>query len=282
MITLDEAERFSYSDYSIGKRGILVTFDDGLSDHYLAAQILAEQGIQGVFFIPTTILAEKLPANPMIIHYALAKYSMSRFLQVYREGLEEYGLDRSEYEIKYDKYKDDPWKVIAVIKSVFQYKLTHIQSRKILLFIYRNLLFADEPEILETIHLTQKQIRQILQMGHCIGVHSHSHISIAAKQLSGRQFMQEMVEPKRILERMFNVRVRAFSYPHGEGKECLWADELFKRRKEYMLAYTIEEKMNTKETSPFELGRYMLTSRDNTGALQRALKRIIEKSEAMA
>jgi hypothetical protein len=46
-ITPENALNFSYTDYKIqeNKIGFLITFDDGLSDHYVAAKILANHGI---------------------------------------------------------------------------------------------------------------------------------------------------------------------------------------------------------------------------------------------
>ena len=44
LITPENALNFSYTDYKIqeNKIGLLITFDDGLSDHYIAAKILAK------------------------------------------------------------------------------------------------------------------------------------------------------------------------------------------------------------------------------------------------
>ena len=53
------------------QKNILLTFDDGLSDHYEVAKILNKFSIKAIFFIPTCIINKKLPANPMIIHYCI-------------------------------------------------------------------------------------------------------------------------------------------------------------------------------------------------------------------
>ena len=72
-ISLDGVSSFFYNKLNFqDKNGLLVTFDDGLADQFEAAKILSENGISGVFFIPTCIIKDKLPANPVIIHYAIA------------------------------------------------------------------------------------------------------------------------------------------------------------------------------------------------------------------
>lgn len=277
IISLDSAYKFSYENFFLknGKYGVLITFDDGLSDHYLAAGILAEFGISGVFFIPTCILKDKLPANPTIIHYCLAKYGIERFLYAYRGALEEHKLNIKRYNVKFKRGEYDPMKTISIIKSVFKYRLEKNTARNVLLHIYKNLFLKNYPEALKIMHLTEKQIRNMLDMGHFIGVHSHSHISVAATELPEKDFREEIIEPKRYLERIFRVPINAMSYPFGEKRDCLSSGILTRKTKEYRLAFTIEKIVNTKDTSPLELGRYMLTSTDNEIRLKEILETII-------
>jgi peptidoglycan/xylan/chitin deacetylase (PgdA/CDA1 family) len=87
ILSPENALEFSNGSFSLenGKYGLLFTFDDGLSDHFTAAKILSEYGIKALFFIPTCVLADKLPANPTIIHYCLSAYSISNFLKNYND-----------------------------------------------------------------------------------------------------------------------------------------------------------------------------------------------------
>ena len=81
MISLDDVLEFINTKiFENNKHKMLLTFDDGLSEHYNAAKILKQFDIKATFFIPTCILKERLPANPMIIHYVIAKYGIEKFL----------------------------------------------------------------------------------------------------------------------------------------------------------------------------------------------------------
>lgn len=278
IISLNGAYRFSYEDFTLKNKkfGMLITFDDGLADHYLVANILAEQGIKAVFFIPTCILKDNLPANPTIVHYSLAMYGIERFLDAYRNALEEHRIDVARYDVEFERGVDNPWHTISIIKSIFNYGLEKDKARKVPLHIYKNSFLRDYPNGLEIIHLTTKQVRSIIDMGHFIGVHSHSHISIAARKLAEKEFEEEIIEPKEYLEREFHTPVISLSYPFGGRRDCLFWGKLIDRTKGYRLAFTVEKILNVKGVPPFELGRYMPTSTDDAARLKKALETIID------
>jgi peptidoglycan/xylan/chitin deacetylase (PgdA/CDA1 family) len=282
LISLDDVLNFSYkkSKLSNEKHGMLITFDDGLYDHFDAAKILYTNGVKGTFFIPTCILKEKLPANPMIIHYSIALCGLQNFLDTFRNALKHFELSESNFNVSYDNQKDNIWKKIDEIKSVFKYKLDYKKSRKILLYIYENLLLSNFPDILKKIHLQKDQIKEIIEMGHTIGVHTHTHISVAATTLSKNDFYNEIILPKKYLEKEFNIPVYSFSYPFGERKDYLSSMKLLDKTKEYKLAFTVEEIINFDNTSPLEIGRYQPHSNDNVKTLENTLSNIIKKCDS--
>ncbi len=277
IISPNDAMALSYDgiNFPEKKTGILITFDDGLSDHFTAAKILSELNISAIFFVPTCILEEKLPANPTIIHYTIAVFGVEKFLEEFRGILENYKLNKKLFDIPYSKSKDNLWETIAKIKSTFKYKLGLYISRKILLDIYKNLFCTQYKNPLDIMHLTENQITKMLEMGHHIGTHTYSHISVAATELNSEEFDKEIILPKKFLEQKFNTKVNSFSYPFGGQEDCLSSHELIKKTNEYKLAFTVEEILNTKDTSAFELGRYQLTRNDTSFKLNNIIKKII-------
>jgi hypothetical protein len=169
-------------------------------------------------------------------------------------------LSGKDYAISYDK--NDPWKTLNAIKEVFKYKLNYGDSRKVLIDIYTKLFLKDYPDALEIMHLNAAQIRQMLRMGHSIGVHSRTHISVAASSLSETDFKKEIIEPRKYLQDMFETDIFAFSYPFGGKQDCLSARKLKSATEEYKLVFTVEKILNTGKTHPYELGRYMPMSTD--------------------
>lgn len=268
-----EALEYSYDsrDYAKthDKHGLLLTFDDGLSDHYWAAKVLKKMRIRGIFFIPTCIVANDEPANPIIIHYCIAEMGINAFLSACEKELGRTVLMTSE------KNASSILEKIAQIKRFFKYELPFQKSRETLLRVYCELFLERHPNAMEIMHLTKKQIRHIAAMGHSIGVHSHTHISIAGSGLGAKDFKREVVLPKKHLEKLCKTAVVSLSYPFGSPQDSLSPEQLKSITNEYSLAFTVEEKVNRKDASPFDLGRYMPTSSDTESTLLEKLKSII-------
>jgi len=280
VISLKDALSISTGKDEFNKKntGILLTFDDGLSDHYTAAKILSELGISGTFFVPTCILDEQLPANPTIIHYGVAVFGIEGFLKEFRQILANQRLDGKLFDLSYSKDNDNPWETISRIKTMFKYKLGYNRSRSILLEIYENLFSSEYKNMLEKMHLDENKIRKMLELGHNIGTHTHSHVSIAGNELDSVNFRKEMISPKFFLEQKFNIKIDSFSYPFGCKDDYLPTSELIKKTNEYKFGFTIEPILNTKQTSQFELGRYSVHSTDTSFKLNSIIQNISNKN----
>ena len=262
------------------KPGMLITFDDGLSDHYLAAKILRENKVKGVFFLPTCILKDRLPANPTIIHYCIAEFGIGNFLQSYENALKYNRLALSKHKIIFQKGLGNPDETIKKIKHTFKYKFNHILSRKILLRIYKQLMLKKYPNAMNLMHLDKKQVKKMLKMGHSVGVHTHTHISVGSCNLSKKDFEKEIIYPGKVIKNELKISARSLSYPFGDVKDCLDAENFLKKTKRYALAFTVKEISNNINTSPFELGRYMPLSTDNTQKLDSVLNCMLKRSSS--
>ncbi len=274
-ISLDDVTSFFNNklDFSNKKNGLLITFDDALADQFEVAKILAENDISAVFFIPTCIIKDELPANPVIIHYAVAIHGMKQFLEKLKNILQKrYSNNLKQFERVF--LEKDVWVSIEMIKNIFHYELEPSLSRDMLIDIFSNMVQSEKIKT-NDIHLTKDRIRKLLKMGHTIGTHSHSHVSLAREIINDDYIEKELVKPKEHLMDYFDIDINCMSYPFGESRDCLKAQELFKQTNAYQLAFTIEHKLNTKDTPPLEIGRYMVDSRDDVNVLK---KKIEEKS----
>ncbi len=262
---------------NLQKIGMLLTFDDGLSDHYEAAKILYQNNIRGIFFIPTCIVDEKLPANPIIIHYVMEKFGISTFINEFNRAKNNYNLPKGDFDLNFNP-GDDIWKIISKIKTIFKYKLDYSLSRQILLQIYENLFLPKFPNAMEIMHLTKDQISEMIQMGHSIGTHSHTHISLHGQNYSKHIFEKEILYPKNYLDSNFGISVSSMSYPFGQSQDCFSSNDLKHLTNDYELCFTVNDILNTSNISPLEIGRYLPLSSDTASILDKKLRSIVSKS----
>jgi peptidoglycan/xylan/chitin deacetylase (PgdA/CDA1 family) len=278
-VALDEIESTDYQNFITPNCGLLFTFDDGLSDHLLAAEIMANEGLRGVFFIPTCILVDDLPANPMVIHYSTAMFGIDGFLKSYRSALEDIKLSLDKYDVSFIQGESNPWETLGLIKKRIKYDLNHSDARMVLMHVYRHLLLVADPNILRKMHIDKEGVRNLINMGHSIGTHSHTHISIAAKNLSDKDFYTEIVRPRQYLEDTFKVPVTSISYPFGGHLDCFSEAELKPEETGYRYAFTVEKKLNTQSNSRYSIGRYMPLATDNAESIENMLSMMIAKKD---
>ncbi len=277
IISPSNAINFSYGDFDLKdkKTGLLLTVDDGLSDHFKTAKFLANNGISAIFFIPTCILKDNLPANPIIIHYCIAEFGLPAFLNEYNKIMIKFGKNFQNFIINYNSEIHNPFEIIDKIKNTIKYVLEPNTSRKILLEIYEKTLQNKYPECMQLMHLTQEQIFEMLEMGHSIGTHTHSHISVGSASLTKNEFYNEIISPKHYLEKVFGTNIDIMSYPFGAKADCLSSKELILQTNSYKLVFTVSAHLNTKLTPPLELGRYMPTGTDTINSLNKKMNDII-------
>ena len=278
IMSLEDLQLFyeGKTEVSNKNKGLIFTFDDGLADQFETAKILHENNISGVFFIPTCTLFDQIPANPIILHYAIAIHGLRQFLERLEKYFEKYNIDKNSLFIKNADKIENKIEVIDKIKNILYYKINHVLTRKILIKIYQDFILTENISN-NNIHLSVDQVKKLLKMGHKIGTHSHSHISVASSKLSNDEFNMEIIKPKELMEKKFKTKVISMSYPFGEQKDCLESEKLLKKTKSYELAFTIKHKLNMINTSPLEIGRYMIHSKDNALKLEKKLETVERK-----
>ena len=166
ILSLDRVHSLYTKKFELSKDkiGLLVTFDDGLADQFEAAKILSENDISAIFFIPTCIITEELPANPIILHYAIAIHGIKKFIEELKQIFEELIIKNQNIIPEFSKENDKIWKIIEDIKILLYYKIKPEETRRILLEIYKRLLIKNNITI-NDMHLTKKTNKKIIRNG---------------------------------------------------------------------------------------------------------------------
>ena len=123
ILSLEKIYSMYYNQDKVVKNetGLIITFDDGLSDQFEAAKILSEHNISGTFFIPTCIIKERLPANPIILHYAIAIHGVEKFIDELKKIF--FSIEIENEIPQFNQKKDNVWKTIDEIKNLLYSKI---------------------------------------------------------------------------------------------------------------------------------------------------------------
>lgn len=170
-----------YNNLEISEKSVVLTFDDGLKDHYqYSFPILKKMGIQGLFFPPTKILEEEIVLDVHKIHFILAS---SNKLQLVKEIFNLIDKYKKEWDLKepYEYFKElaianrFDSKEIIFIKRILQRKLPAKLRKKITGELFEKFVSKDENAFSRNLYLSKDEISEMKENGMYFGSHAFSH-----------------------------------------------------------------------------------------------------------
>jgi hypothetical protein len=181
MASIESALSFLKGEYSPQRHLCLLTFDDGLIDHYhYAAPILREKGIEGLFFITTSNLSDKKVLNVHKNHFLLADYGIQIYQQKFIKQLSQFGIKfRHETDTKLIRrvYRWDNLET-ATFKYLINYVIPSSVKNKVLSEMFFQ-TFGDEQEFALSLYLQWEEAREMQHNKMVLGGHSHHHEPLA-------------------------------------------------------------------------------------------------------
>lgn len=195
-------------------KGIVLTFDDGLKDHYEnVLPELQKRKMWGYFFIPTNILNTKKVLPVHKIHFLIGKCPSKIILNKALKEIDNKMLDKNVIKL-FDKeiYKDqDNNKTEYLFKRLFNYYLKSQFRDKILDSIFSQ--YFDEEEIFKSLYLTRKEIQELSKLGNIIGSHGVNHKVLS--KLSYKEQDREIYNSFYDLDKIIDIKIKSFCYPYG-------------------------------------------------------------------
>jgi peptidoglycan/xylan/chitin deacetylase (PgdA/CDA1 family) len=217
MATFEAAIEFLAGRYQPARDLCLLTFDDGLKDHYQNVfPILTKARIQGLFFI-TTACQEGWVAAVHKSHFLMAGLGIDR----YRESLlQQIALHSPATETRvtladarrvYRWDSDD----VATFKYLLNFRLDRQLRDRVLDELFRQHL-GDEREFARELYLSWDEARQMQEQGMLMGGHSHRHLPLAT--LDAGQQRDDLATCARLLHAHLRPQQHwPFSYPYGKA-----------------------------------------------------------------
>lgn len=198
------------------RRYALLTFDDGLAEHFeVAWPILRSMGIPGAFFPCTAPLKTGKLLHVHRMHALRSAMADKDLLALLGELSIKMGFEESNRVIGDKDLPEAPYPYdtpeARTLKSLFNYLLPFSEREALSEMAFRQIL-GDEPRWAEKLYMGPEMLRE-LGRHCCLGTHTHLHRPLSHLDREGIQ--REIVESLDILERTTGRRPDSLSYPFG-------------------------------------------------------------------
>ena len=226
----------------------LLTFDDGIRDHYLNVfKILRNRKLSGLFFILDRHEAAEITLAHKI-HFLLAKLGVDRLRQEIWKNLkeaqrEEYTQAEKRYQHRYPPISTEGR--VDLLKAILQRDLS--EEVNPLLSELVSMYIGSEEEIARSYYLRADQIQEMSAGGMHFGGHSRNHPWFDWIDAEART--REIKASANWLRR-FDPGPWAFAYPYGGLSED--SPQILKEHG-FVAAFTTQAQ--TRHSDPFFIGR---------------------------
>ncbi|MBT7237742.1 polysaccharide deacetylase family protein [Candidatus Woesearchaeota archaeon] len=220
IISLGEYVNFLNDKGEIPNDSCILTFDDGLKDHYEHVfPILKEKKISGCFFIATKPLVDYSVLPVQKVQFLLAKLGTEKLAREFNLILENKHMDLFEKhlidDVKHIDREDwyDNWD--TTFTSNLKYCIASLPWKikdSIVDEIFSK-SFENEEEFSRELYLNWDEIKEMVDGGMSFGTHSHSHPDLS--KVSEEEQINELKVSKEIMEKKLGKEINLCSYPYG-------------------------------------------------------------------
>jgi len=244
----------------VKKNEVILTFDDGLKDHYTTVYpILKKMGIKGYFFPPSKPIEEKMVLDVHKIHFILA--STQNKNQIIKEIFRFINKNKNSIGNKtpqeYFKELSIPnrfdTKEVIFIKRILQRELPLELRNEITTNLFKKFVTKDESKFSEKLYMSLEEMKEMSESGMIFGSHSHSHEWLS--HIDNKKLINEVENSKKFCHKISSKNNEIIMcYPYGDYNEQV-INEISKRGFKAGLTTNVGDAEIIKEKI-FELSRY--------------------------
>jgi peptidoglycan/xylan/chitin deacetylase (PgdA/CDA1 family) len=239
-VSLDDLLLFLKAEKPLPPKAVVVTFDDGYADNYLAAkEILDPLGIPAVFYITVDCIDRQQPPWPSLLRYA--------FLTSRRDSWSDPGgaiwtLTSTERRLK------------AFYRSAQYCSKLSGTPQGVFIDSTQKQLGTEPLRSSQRLMMTWDELRELAQNGHTVGSHTMSHPNMA--HISEAEARMELLDAKLRIERELRAEVVHFAYP-CPALHPHWVEHTVRSTREtgYQTAVTTNKGSVRKHDDPLTLRR---------------------------
>lgn len=236
--------------FSLDRTCAVLTFDDGLKDHFYVFLELKKRGITGCFFVPTLPVSEGKMIKTHKIQFILASVDEHVIVSEILGQFDQTKRDAIWSRYSATKWKDNWWSKEMVFCTNFM--RTHneeFDSNSFVDVLFSKFVKDDEGVICKDLYLSEQQMDHMASAGAIFGGHGNSSDNL----LLCHDVQEEIKESAQFISEYSNDFI--FSYPNGGFNEAIKAELL---RHDCKMAFTVEQKSLTHldDVDPLEMPRY--------------------------
>jgi Polysaccharide deacetylase len=215
MATLESALAYLQGTYKPSRDLCLLTFDDGLKEHYAeVTPILKELGVQGIFFVITNKALAPVHMN----HFLLATLEFETYQKEFYRTLEEScpGMLDTLVITKSLVRHTYPWDdfPLASFKYVVNFMIERDLRDRVLTELFRTHM-GDPSEFSESLYVSWDEARAMQKEGMVIGGHSHQHKPLST--LSDKELSWDLTQCRQTLDQqLLPQQELPFCFPYGQ------------------------------------------------------------------
>lgn len=215
MPSVDACLSYLRGDYKPRRDLCLLTFDDGLKEHYReVTPILHKRRIEGVFHAITACSGGKTVVPVHMNHFLMAELDFDTYRKELLDELgvlQEHGVDAAQARRTY------PWDTpeIAAFKYFFNFVVDPSLRDAAVKTLFEKHI-GPEQEFAKELYFNWDEAREMQAMGMTIGGHTHMHRPLSS--LSSAELKADLETCTATLRRVLRPQpVWAFCYPYGKS-----------------------------------------------------------------
>lgn len=217
--SIESALDFINGEYRPRRDLCLLTFDDGLREHYTDVMpFLHEKRIRGVFFVITGCLEERRMAAVHMNHFLMASmefqdYADAFFRRVVSMCPDAFAPLNVDPDRAAQTYPWDPPEV-ARFKYLFHFGMDpELRDRAVRELFAENI--GNEADFADSLYFNWEEARKMQKAGMAIGGHTHQHKPLA--NMNTRELSWDLETCYSLLrQKLMPQAVWSFSYPYGK------------------------------------------------------------------
>ncbi|MGA2713513.1 MAG: polysaccharide deacetylase family protein [Bryobacteraceae bacterium] len=234
----------------------LLTFDDGLKEHYReVTPILHERGIEGIFHVITACSEEKVVVPVHMNHFLMADLDFETYRRELMNHLADTCAEAASSVSPELARKTYPWDTpeVAAFKYFFNFVVDPAIRDSAVKTLFERYI-GPAREFAEQLYINWDEAREMQAAGMTVGGHTHLHRPLAS--LSSADLTADLETCTAILRKQLRPsQVWAFCYPYGKSDSYTAETIATIKRLGYDCGFTTESGSNLPGQDLFKISR---------------------------